>query len=238
MITTVNDKIVTVYEMTGNDVLIFLNNQVVSELKPPADFPKLTAICNPKGRIIFTLILFSQSETTYVAVDASLGDNFLQYINMRRFRMDVKINKSSVMLAINNEPKQPDLNGDLVFTDDSDMSMAEADEFWLFMFKTGLPWITSKSSENFIPQHLNLDQLAVIDFDKGCYPGQEIVARLHFLGKVKKRMKYIQYRAEQAYVINSKVQLPEYNEPLEFCAPTVLHQGKWHSQAIISTKNS
>lgn len=235
MIKTINNQTISVFKMTGKDVLTFLNNQVVSELKPLSNFPKLTAICNPKGRIIFTLILLSKSEVTYVAVDTSLCDNFLQYINMRRFRMDVKINKSSTLLAINNAVKQPHLNDDVVFTDDSDLSLAEADDFWLFMFKTGLPWITAQSTENFIPQHLNLDQLGIIDFDKGCYPGQEIVARLHFLGKVKKRMQYIQYQAEQAHASNSKLKLPEYEKTLEFCSPAVLHQGKWHSQAITST---
>jgi len=52
----------------------------------------------------------------------------------------------------------------------------------------GLPNISLDSSELFIPQMLNLDLLGGINFKKGCYTGQEIVARMHYLGKLKQRM--------------------------------------------------
>ena len=42
--------------------------------------------------------------------------------------------------------------------------------------------------KNFLPQSLNLDLLGGLSFDKGCYPGQEIVARMHFRGKLKQRL--------------------------------------------------
>lgn len=235
MITTINQQTLTVYELTGSDVLTFLNNQTVSELKRKHETPILTAICNPKGRIIFTLFLYQGSETTLVAVDSSLSDNFLQYINMRRFRMDVKINKSSWLLGIDSAATQADSCAGLAFTDDTALVVAGADTFWLYMFKSGLPWITAQTTESFIPQHLNMDQSGTIDFDKGCYPGQEIIARLHFLGKIKKRMQYIQYQSEQAHAPNSKAQLPEYEAVLEFCSPSLKYQGNWHAQAIISS---
>lgn len=52
----------------------------------------------------------------------------------------------------------------------------------------GIPWITTETSELFIPQSINLDQLEGINFNKGCYTGQEIVARTHYLGKSKNKM--------------------------------------------------
>lgn len=233
MIETINNRTVTVFEMTGSDVQTFLNNQVVSELCNDNNSPQLTVICNPKGRIIYTLIIEQHPERTFVVVDASLSDNFLQYIHMRRFRMDVNINKSMSMLSFNTAASNPVLHTDMSFSNPNNHSSNEANNFWLFMFKAGLPWVTEQTKECFIPQHLNLDQTGVIDFDKGCYPGQEIVARLHFLGKVKKRMQYIKYQADQEYEPNSKVHIPEYNDTVEICAPAVFHQNKWHSQAIV-----
>lgn len=53
---------------------------------------------------------------------------------------------------------------------------------------SGLPQVYEASKEMFIPQMLNMDALDGINFKKGCYPGQEIVARMHYLGKLKKRM--------------------------------------------------
>jgi folate-binding protein YgfZ len=53
---------------------------------------------------------------------------------------------------------------------------------------SGQPRVTADTAESFVPQMLNLDLLGAINFKKGCYPGQEIVARTHYLGKLKSRM--------------------------------------------------
>ncbi len=51
----------------------------------------------------------------------------------------------------------------------------------------GLGWVESANVELFIPQSLNYDLIGGVSFTKGCYPGQEIVARAHFRGTVKRR---------------------------------------------------
>jgi len=53
--------------------------------------------------------------------------------------------------------------------------------------QAGIPEITLATQEAFVPQMVNLDALDGINFKKGCYTGQEIVARTHYLGKVKRR---------------------------------------------------
>jgi len=57
---------------------------------------------------------------------------------------------------------------------------------WLEI-QVGIPDISQKTQEQFVPQMLNLDILKGISFKKGCYTGQEIVARTHYLGSVKRR---------------------------------------------------
>jgi folate-binding protein YgfZ len=54
--------------------------------------------------------------------------------------------------------------------------------------RDGLPWIFMSTQEQFVPQTANLDLIGGVSFNKGCYPGQEIVARMHFLGRLKERM--------------------------------------------------
>ncbi|HNO74578.1 MAG TPA: folate-binding protein [Nitrosomonas mobilis] len=58
----------------------------------------------------------------------------------------------------------------------------------------GIPSIQPETQEEFIPQMINLDKIGGVSFQKGCYPGQEIVARTQYLGKLKRRM----YRAHIA----------------------------------------
>jgi hypothetical protein len=58
---------------------------------------------------------------------------------------------------------------------------------WL-QIKAGIPVILPATQEQFIPQMANLDAVGGVSFQKGCYPGQEIVARAQYLGKIKRRM--------------------------------------------------
>jgi hypothetical protein len=61
----------------------------------------------------------------------------------------------------------------------------------LLDIEAGLPSVYADNVEAFVPQMLNLHAIGGVSFKKGCYPGQEIVARMHYLGKLKRRM----YRA-------------------------------------------
>ncbi len=58
----------------------------------------------------------------------------------------------------------------------------------LVMVRAGLPLITAPTQEEFVAQMLNYELIGGVSFNKGCYPGQEIVARTQYLGKLKKRM--------------------------------------------------
>lgn len=63
-----------------------------------------------------------------------------------------------------------------------------ANEWHAFDIQCGLPWIEASTQDLFIPQTLNLDLIDGVSFTKGCYPGQEIVARSHYRGTLKRRM--------------------------------------------------
>lgn len=58
---------------------------------------------------------------------------------------------------------------------------------WLDI-QSGIPVILPETQEAFLPQMINLDAIGGVSFKKGCYPGQEIVARTQYLGKLKRRM--------------------------------------------------
>lgn len=66
----------------------------------------------------------------------------------------------------------------------------------LLNIRDGIPEITKATTEAFVPQMLNMDALGAINFDKGCYTGQEIVARTHYLGKQKRRMYRLQIECD------------------------------------------
>ena len=63
-------------------------------------------------------------------------------------------------------------------------------DFWdLIEVESGIPRITKNTQETFVPQMINIESLGGIDFKKGCYPGQEVVARSQYRGAIKRRLK-------------------------------------------------
>jgi folate-binding protein YgfZ len=65
---------------------------------------------------------------------------------------------------------------------------AEADAWTRLDILSGVPVVLPQTRDHFVPQMANLDLLDGISFKKGCYTGQEIVARLHYLGNLKRRL--------------------------------------------------
>ncbi len=77
--------------------------------------------------------------------------------------------------------------------------------------KAGIPWLCPMTAEQYIPQMLNLDQIGGISFNKGCYTGQEIIARTHFLGHAKRALfvgscSALQAPAPQSDIVNAATQ--------------------------------
>ena len=70
-------------------------------------------------------------------------------------------------------------------------TLGDSSEWLLANIQSGIGDVHAETQDEFVPQMLNLQALNAISFNKGCYTGQEIVARMHYLGKLKKRM----YRA-------------------------------------------
>ncbi len=71
----------------------------------------------------------------------------------------------------------------------ADTGGTDASARWLRLdIADGIPWIAPGAAERFTPQALSLERLGAYELGKGCYPGQEIVARTHYLGRSKRRL--------------------------------------------------
>ncbi len=70
---------------------------------------------------------------------------------------------------------------------------------------SGIPTFSPVSVDTYVPQMVNLEQLGALSFDKGCYPGQEIVARTHYLGKQKRRMYRVSWSADKNAEVGTQI---------------------------------
>jgi tRNA-modifying protein YgfZ len=93
----------------------------------------------------------------------------------------------------------------------------------LLELQSGHPVVHPETQEQHVAQMLNLDQLDGISFTKGCYPGQEIVARLHYLGNLKRRM-FVGYADVAATPRGTAVYLADgSDQPVGEVLDTALH---------------
>ncbi len=96
----------------------------------------------------------------------------------------------------------------------------------------GLPWITSTTQEQFLPQMLNLDALKSLSYQKGCYPGQEVIARLHYRGEVKKRLQLI--KSDNELIVGDSVYLDNSENKVGTVINSSAHlDGNYYALAVI-----
>jgi len=77
-------------------------------------------------------------------------------------------------------------------------TIADAEAWRWFGIAAGVPMITAATSDLFVPQAANWDLVGGVSFRKGCYPGQEIVARMQYLGRLKERLHAFRAETDEA----------------------------------------
>jgi len=155
--------------VSGADAFDFLQAQLSNDLRLLDERDELLAAwCNPKGRVICILRISRSDDGYELILPAELAESVLQRLTLFRFRSRVEFQPA---------PASP-----------SDLGIQGSVEEWLLdNLKSGRPEVWQAQSEAFTPHMLNLDLIGAVSFDKGCYPGQEIVARTHYRGATKRR---------------------------------------------------
>ena len=86
-----------------------------------------------------------------------------------------------------------------------------APEIWALRdINAGIAWVSQATQEQFVPQMANMELIGAVNFKKGCYPGQEIVARSQYLGKLKRRMFLVEFA--KPLLVGAKLYSPQLPE--------------------------
>ena len=166
------DNLLTAIRIEGTDAVGFLNGQFTTEVAALAiGQAGLSAWCDPRGRAIATFFLLRRDET-FLLLPGDMKDAFIKRLKMFVLRADVIIAETAPEAA----PQWPHLPG------------MDGDAAETVLLRRGIPLLHPQTSGRFLPQELNLELLDALSFSKGCYPGQEIIARLRYRGKVKRRL--------------------------------------------------
>jgi folate-binding protein YgfZ len=100
-----------------------------------------------------------------------------------------------------------------------------ASEAWNWLeIQSAIPRITQATFEQFVPQMINMESLKGIDFQKGCYPGQEVVARSQYRGTIKRRLHvaHLNHQADHQAEILPGNEIFHSEDPTQPCGMVVL----------------
>ena len=193
-----NDR--ALLKISGSDSELFLQNQLSNDInKLDSSSIQLNAYCQHQGKIIGLFWVMRYKGSFLISFPKDLLEIIKSRLQMFVIMSDVIIedisesysqiglideNQSNALrindkLSILIEAK--DNHHDLIINNNHDWAKACIEAY--------LPEVFAITSEKFVPQMLNLDIGEVgVNFSKGCYPGQEVVARLHYLGSAKRRL--------------------------------------------------
>ena len=205
--------------IAGDDAEEFLHGQFTNDLKSlPPERAQLSAYCAPKGGVIANFLIWRTGREFRLLLPDDQAEAVAQRLHMFRLRAAVDIDVCTGAHAFAAEfdaaPEAPlavrtDADGTVlawpgaagrqlrIAADATGAADARADARWrLRDIEAGIPFVRAATRERFVAQYLNLDALGALDFDKGCYPGQEVVARLKYLGTLKHRTYRLRFPAD------------------------------------------
>ncbi|MCU4580117.1 folate-binding Fe/S cluster repair protein [Acinetobacter gyllenbergii] len=177
----------TAFSLNGVDAQKFLQGQVTVHVERiPENESRYTAICDLKGRIHFGLWIKRPGPESFELVTTQdQAEEFAKHIK--------KFGAFSKMKLEQIGPVFPTVNG--IQTEFSSVE-SDLNTWQIQAIQSGQAWISQSTEHLFQPQELRLHQRDGVHFDKGCYLGQEIVARLWFKAKPKHWLHLIQAKGD------------------------------------------
>lgn len=211
MITQLNNR--ALLKLSGSDTQSFLQGQFSNDINAlDQGVLQLNAYCQHQGKIIALLWVMKQGENFYLSFPNDLVGIVTQRLNMFKMMSDVTIADMSSDLIqfgvideqLDNAFKLNEQQSIVLIESLDNIELANESEWEMACIHNNVPEVILATSEKFVPQLLNLDvdELGV-NFTKGCYPGQEVVARLHYLGKSKRRMR--QFQADAVFRVGDEL---------------------------------
>ncbi len=209
-----------VISLEGDDTKRFLQGQITADIEQISTAQAgLSALCTPQGRMRSLFLLVSLSDNRFFCL---LPQELLQPTleTLSKFAVFYKttlkdVSAEWVVLGKDAEKSQPlsvsiasaavviDWYGNRQIHLEPITTAFEAlknnqnkvlnyQEWLVKDIISGVPRLYSSTIDTFLPHNLNLPELFAVSFNKGCYTGQEVVARMHYKGKLKSHMRYLQ----------------------------------------------
>ena len=170
----------------GEDAEKFLQGQLTCDVTKLGLSYQAAAICNLKGRIEFGIWIKKRAEKHFdVVISADCADALQAHL--KKFgafsKFDTSAPAAIYPCVLANEP---------TFSHKDDHNTLDDTQAWVqCSIAAGNYWIIADTQGEFQPQELRLHQRGGMDYDKGCYLGQEVIARIYFKSAPKAFLHYV-----------------------------------------------
>jgi folate-binding protein YgfZ len=188
-----------VARVSGADAGAFLQAQLSADVAAlPDGGATFACYCSPRGQVYGLLLVCRLGDEFRLAADRALLPAMLKRLGLfvLRARVELELADGVAVQGCPADPRaqvsdggfQPANLGLIYHLVTRTPGMVEDSGHWKEQeLLKHVVWLDPATSERFIPQMLGLDSIGAVSFSKGCYPGQEIIARARYLGKVKRQ---------------------------------------------------
>ncbi len=179
--------------LQGQDAEKFLQGQLTADVNTLSiGEGKLAAHCQPQGRVLSLFVLFRTSASYYLAMPKSIIP--LALTALKKYAVFYKVTFSeptNLLVGVSTQANETVLANavlkpTLALSLTHEIHNATDENAERSLIQHGIPSLTPETSGQFLPHELNLIALNAVSFTKGCYTGQEIVARMEYRGTLKK----------------------------------------------------
>lgn len=220
--TAAEENVVTLglLRFRGRDAAAFLQGQLSSDVDALAvGSTQLAGYHNPQGRVIALLRLVRAGPEELLALlpqelAAPVAQRLRRFVLRSKLTIDV-LDAAAVAAVAATLPAGTAMT-----------RSRRAD------IAAGLPQVYAATSEQFVAQMLNLDCVGAISFAKGCYTGQEVIARAHYRGRVKRRLqRFVTAAAAPLLVPGARLRLRD-GRPLDVVDAAACDDGRIEFLAV------
>ncbi len=194
----------------GDDAEAFLQAQLSNDVRElGVANAQWTALLSPQGRVQALIVLVRVDAQQFVlAVPHRRGTALLELLRKFVLRRKLRLAIDETRCLYGSDGAI-DLDGlfqlELSLGDERCLYLGSVDHdagpmplSWALRdLSAGIPWLPAAAAERHLPHSLRLDTLPAISLKKGCYPGQEIVARTHYLGRNKRALSVLKSAARE-----------------------------------------
>lgn len=175
--------------VSGPDARAFLQSQLTRDMADiTPDTWRTVAWCDPRGRVLSVMMARGDEDHVDLVLPAEGLADITRKLSMYTIGRRVELAPAVAVGGGHGEPPghAASLEIDPARWLGEATDNQENDPGWLPIdLRTGLPWLLPAASGRHLPQFLGLQRLGALDYRKGCFPGQEVIARLHHLGRIK-----------------------------------------------------